>query len=290
MFAFETKSSSSPDAHKGRRMLFVALRIAILVYLGLLLLLVLFQTTLIFPATRGITGSPRLRGWDYEEVRLPVNGHTTCGWFLPVDNPRGTVLFSHGNGGNLDLWYEAMDVYRALGFNVLVYDYGGYGHSTGRPSERRCYDDARAMWNWLTRERGVPPDRIVLIGRSLGSAVAAQIATEVTPGALVLESPFRSVRLLARRSFPFLPVGLFLRHKFDTEAKIAGVHVPTLFVHSRDDTLVPLAHGQHLYNLANPPKDFLTLDYGGHNDAFYLSEEAYTEGLAAFLDPLFPAP
>lgn len=273
---------------KAKRMIFGVVRIALAVYVGLILILALLQASVIFPATRGITGTPKQRGWAYEDVRLSVAGFTTCGWYLPVENDRGVVLFSHGNGGNLDMWYDAMDVYRRLGFSVLVYDYGGYGASTGKPSEKRCYEDARAMWKWLTEERRVPPGRIVLIGRSLGSGVTAQLATEVKPGAVILESAFRSMTRMARKSFPFLPVGLFLRHKFDTEAKIAGIHAPILFVHSREDDLVPFEHGQHLFGIANPPKEFLALDEGGHNDAFYVSERAYAEGLSRFLDPLFP--
>lgn len=269
-------------------MIFVVLRIAIGVYVGAILLLALLQTFIIFPATRGITGSPGIRGWAFEEIMLPVGRHWTCGWYLPVENARGVVLFSHGNGGNLDMWCDAMGLYRDLGFSVLVYDYGGYGKSTGRPSEKRCYEDARAMWTWLTREKGIPPDRIVLVGRSLGSGVAAQLATEVEPGAVVLESAFRSMTRMAKRSFPFLPVGLFLRHKFDNEGKLPDIHAPILFVHARDDELVPYEHGRHLYEAANPPREFLALEAGGHNEAFYICDRTYAQGLRRFLDPLLP--
>jgi fermentation-respiration switch protein FrsA (DUF1100 family) len=273
---------------KGKK--YVAYRVlefVVVLYAALVLVLTLGQAYFVFPATRGITRSPEIHGWKFEEVNLPVDGHTTCLWYLPVENARGVVLFSHGNGGNLDLWMEAVGIYRDLGFSVLLYDYGGYGKSTGRPSEKRCYNDARAVWRWLTETKGVPPERVVLLGRSLGSGVAAQLATEVKPGAVILESAFLSVGHIARRAFPFMPTGLLLRHRFDTQSKIERIGAPLLFVHSRDDSLVPYEHGQRLFEKATAPKQFLTLDFGGHDEAFFYCEEAYREGLRAFLDPLF---
>lgn len=253
------------------------------IYLAFLALLYFAQAWLIFPGTRGQVRSPEIHNWAYEELNLPVDGHTTCGWYMPVENARGVVLFSHGNGGNLDLWLEAVGVYRDLGFSVLLYDYGGYGNSTGKPSEQRCYADARAMWRWLTETKRIAPDRVVLLGRSLGSGVAAQLATEVKPGAVILESPFRSMARMAWAKIPVVPVDLLLRHRFSTESKIAKIHAPILVVHSLDDRLVPYAHGQHLYTLANPPKKFLTLQQGGHDEAYYYCEDAYIEGLKTFL-------
>ncbi len=246
------------------------------------------QTWMIFPATRGpLDETPADVGWDFEDVRLEVMGETTHGWFLPVDGARGTVLFSHGNGGNLALWMYAMPVYRRLGLNVLLYDYGGYGLSTGRPSERRCYADARAMWNHLVRHRGVPPQEIVLIGRSLGSAVTAELALETKPAAVVLESPFLSMADMAREVFPILPGRLMVRHRFDTESKIDRIDAPLLILHSPKDELVPYRHGRRLYERAREPKVFVDIE-GGHNDCFGVSEAIYESALDEFLGPLLP--
>ncbi|MDX9975223.1 MAG: alpha/beta hydrolase [FCB group bacterium] len=258
------------------------------IYIVFLLLLAWGQSYIIFPGTRGQTRSPEIHNWAFEELNLPVDGHTTCAWYMPIDHPRGVVLFSHGNGGNMDMWLEAVGPYRDLGFSVLLYDYGGYGNSTGKPSEQRCYNDVRAVWRWLTETKKISPARIVLLGRSLGSGVAAQLATEVKPGAVILESPFRSISHMARRKLPFIPTSLLLRHRFNTESKIPRITAPILFVHSLDDTLVPYAHGQYLYELANPPKKFLTLQQGGHDEAYYYCEDTYVTGLKAFLAPLFP--
>lgn len=265
----------------------VLLRIAVLVYVGLLAMLYLGQTRIIFPATRGLTATPEALGWAYEEVTLPVGKETTCARFLPVENPRATVLFSHGNAQTLSEWMLAMDVYRRLGCNVLVYDYGGYGLSTGRPSEKRCYADGRAVWRYLTQARGIPPDRIVLIGRSLGSGVAAQLAVEAKPAAVVLESAFLSLPEMAQHLYPFFPARYLVRHRFDTQSKVPRIEAPILFVHGAEDELVPLAHGKRLYELAKGPKKFLRIE-GGHDSAYTESEWEYAAGLGEFLDAVLP--
>lgn len=270
---------------KGRPMVFLTLRILVLVYLGLLILLFACQKQMIFPATRGSLRSPDVLGWAYESLALDVDGETTHGWFLPVDQAKGTILFSHGNGGNMDLWLDAMAVYRRMGFNVLLYDYGGYGLSTGTPSENRCYADVRAMWWWLTETKGLPESSIVLIGRSLGAAVAAQLALEVEARAVVLESPFLSIPAMAKRAIPFLPARLLVRHVFDNEAKVGRIAAPLLVVHSREDSLVPYDHGRRLFEFAHHPKSFLEV-HGDHNEWAMVSEEEYERGFLDFLTAL----
>ncbi len=270
---------------KGRRMVFLGVRILVLVYLGLLFLLFACQKQIIFPATRGAIRSPDVLGWAYENLALDVDGETTHGWFLTVDQAKGTILFSHGNGGNIDLWLDAVAVYRRMGFNVLLYDYGGYGLSTGKPSEKRCYADIRAMWRWLTETKGLPESSIILVGRSLGAAVTAQLALEVEARAVVLESPFLSIPAMAKRSFPFFPARLLVRHVFDNEAKVGHIAAPLLIVHSREDTLVPFDHGRRLFEVAQPPKSFLEV-HGDHNEWSLVSEEEYERGFLDFVTVL----
>ncbi|MEA3364219.1 MAG: alpha/beta hydrolase, partial [Candidatus Hydrogenedentes bacterium] len=215
------------------------------------------------------------------------DGHVTHGWYIPIPESRGVVLYSHGNGGNISGRMEGIAVWRNLGFDVLIYDYGGYGKSTGKASEKRCYRDIRAMWRWLTEEQGIRSERIVLFGRSLGGVVAADLAAEVTPGAVILGSTFLSAVKLGKEAFPFLPVNLLLRHRFETEDKIGSITAPVLIVHSPGDDVVPYHHGEVLFQMAPEPKTFLQIT-GSHNDGYMQSSEHYLRGLRDFLEPLFP--
>ena len=246
------------------------------------------QRAIVFPATRAMFWNPAEAGWAYRDVVLDVDGHTTHGWFIPVPGSRGVILYSHGNGGNISDRQAGLAIWRQLGFDVLIYDYGGYGNSTGKASEKRCYEDIRACWRWLVEEQKVPPLRIVLFGRSLGGAVTADLAAEVSPGAIILESTFLSAVTLGKEAFPFLPVGLLLRHRFETERKLARCTAPILVVHSPDDDIVPYHHGKGLFQLAPEPKTFLEI-VGNHNEGYAETGPRYIQGLSSFLEPLFPA-
>jgi len=263
--------------------------IIVLAYGGFLILAFFFQTWIIFPATRELYRNPGDFGLDFEEIVLPVAGYSTHGWFVPLEKARGVALFSHGNAGNMADRIESILLLRSMGFSVLAYDYGGYGRSTGRVGEQRCYEDAEAMWRYLTETRGIPPNKILIFGRSLGGAVSADLASKVTPAALVLESTFLSTVDIARGSFPWLPAGLILRHRFASKDKVARISCPVMVVHSPEDSLVPYAHGRRLFDLLTAPKQFLEI-HGDHNDGFVLSEREYRAGWERFLAPIFPFP
>jgi len=247
-------------------------------------LLYLVQGKLIFPGGRVIGRSPADApfGWEFEDVVVSVGAHETHGWFIPAEGRRGTVLFSHGNAGTIADRLESVEVFHSLGFDVLIYDYGGYGRSTGRASEKRCYADVRAMWQHLTKDRGVAPDEIVLFGRSLGGGATTQLATEVRPGGVILESSFLSTARVARDLLPIFPSKLFIRHRFDNAAKIGQIGCPVLIVHSADDDLIPFHHGKGLFERANEPKTFLEI-HGSHNDGFFVSGALYRDGVGEFL-------
>ncbi len=252
-------------------------------YVLLAALLYIGQSRLLFIPTHDIYRTPSSNGWRYDDVRLDVDGETSHGWFVDGPKPtRGVVLFSHGNAGNIADRLESIAILRRLGFDVLAYDYGGYGQSTGRPGEERCYRDIRAMWRYLTEERRIPPERIVLFGRSLGAAVSCDLAVEVDAGAVIIESTFLSIPAMAKRLYPIYPARLLSRLKFDNAEKITRVDEPLLVVHSPDDTIIPFEHGKKLYELASDPKQFLEIR-GDHNEGFWQSGAAYTEGLDAFL-------
>jgi len=258
------------------------LLVAALAYGGVVLVLSLLQDFMLFPATRTIYRDPGDVGWDFEDMELAVDGETTHGWWIPLDEVRGVCLFSHGNAGNIADRLESISLLREFGLSVLAYDYGGYGRSTGRPSEERLYKDIRAAWDYLVEAQGIGPEAIILFGRSLGAGPTANLATEVDAAGVVLESTFTSVPARAREMFPFLPVNWLVKHRFDNLSKVPRIESPLLIIHSPDDTLIPYHHGRELFEAATEPKTFLKIR-GDHNEGFVLSEKTYKAGWEKFL-------
>jgi hypothetical protein len=208
------------------------------------------------------------------------------GWFLPAPSRRAaphTLLFLHGNAGNVSHRSASVAIFRELGLDQLIIDYRGYGQSEGRPSETGLYRDASAAWRWLTGSRGIAPADVVVFGRSLGGAVATELAARVRPGALIVESSFTDVPSMARLHHPLLARFVPLRYRFPSAANLARVQSPVLVLHSPDDGIVPFAHGRALHAAAPGPKRFVEL-VGGHNEGFLSSQPHYQEALAAFLD------
>lgn len=280
------KTSTPPRRRTARRMLLNLLALAVAAYAGLALALFLLQGRLLFFPTKNLYRTPQSMGWAYEDVRVSVDGEMTHGWWMPhPELTQHTVLFSHGNAGNIADRLESCSIFRALGLNVLVYDYGGYGESTGSPGEQRCYGDVRAMWQWLEREQGIAPEHIVLFGRSLGSGPTAQLATEVTPAAIILESAFASVPSMAQQLYPVFPARLLVRHRFDNVSKVGRFTAPLLVIHGKGDSIIPFAQGRMVFEAGKEPKTFLEID-GDHNDGFVVTGERYVNGLREFVDPL----
>jgi len=271
------------------RILFAAVAVIIVVVVGVPLLLYLAQNKMVFPGGRVLDRTPDTPpfGWSYEDLMIDVGVEKTNAWFIPASDPRGVVLFSHGNAGTISDRLESVMVFRDLGFSVLLYDYGGYGRSTGRASEARCYEDIRAMWRYLTEQRGIASDRILFFGRSLGGGPTVQLATEVRPSAVILESTFLSIPEVVQDMFRWLSVQKYVRTQFDNASKLPKITAPILIVHSPDDRLIQYRHGQGLFERANEPKHFLEIR-GDHNEGFVVSWKIYRKGLADFLMPLFP--
>lgn len=268
-----------------RRMILLLAKLIYLAVIAMVLFsagLYFAQGRLIFLGTREMDRDPGDAGLDFEEIRLPVAGYETHAWYVPLQNHRGVVLFSHGNAGNLSGRLESIGLLRSMGFSVLAYDYGGYGFSTGSPSEQRLYADIRAMWDYLINVKQIPPSEIVLFGRSLGAAPTAELAQSVTPGAVVLESAFLSVPDVARNMPIVGRLTWLIRHRFENKDKVAKFTSPVLVIHSPDDEVIPYAHGQRLFELAREPKTFLEIR-GDHNLGFVISEPVYRPGWEAFL-------
>ena len=221
-------------------------------------------------------------GLEADEVRLvPEPGVQLHAWFFPRPEPLATLLFCHGNAGNASHRLENVYYLVETGFQVLLFDYRGFGHSSGQPSEEGLYRDAEAAWAHLVGRGDTEGAPRIIFGRSLGGAVAVDLTTRVDTGdGLIVESTFTSVRTLARHIFG-LPLSE-LPVKYDSLSKIGRIAMPLLAIHGERDELIPYADGQTLYQAAPEPKAWYPIPGAGHNDTYVVGGEAYLQRLAAF--------
>ena len=242
----------------------------------------------IFFPDRQIHRTPGNLGLQYENVFFTTSdGVRLHGWFIPSDSDT-TLVWLHGNAGNISHRVDnLLMVNRMLGVNVLIIDYRGYGQSGGAPSEKGLYRDAEAALAYLDSRPQTADDRMVFFGRSLGAAVAVELATRVEPHALILESPFTSIPEMARLSYPFIPAQVLtlpIRSRFDSLAKISSIHAPVMVLHGDMDDIVPIEIARRLYDAANEPKRFYTIEGAAHNDTYAAGGAAYFDALEAFID------
>lgn len=254
-----------------------------LAYAAVCALAFVLQRHLIYFPKSSSPPLPSGEGWrGFEEVEITTSdGIRLEAWFR--EGPAGfTVAYFHGNAGNRGGWraHAMRDIGARTGASVCLVDYRGYGGSGGSPSEEGLYLDAEATVDWI-EARGEGP--IVYWGTSLGSGVATELALRRPPAALVLQSPFLSVAAVAKRSYPFLPIDLLLRDRFDNEAKIGRVEAPLFVVHGDVDTLTPIGHGRALVAAAGGPAEILVAVGSGHNDVWRGAGEELWVRLEAFL-------
>ena len=242
----------------------------------------------VFFPDKEIHGTPGDLGLKYEDVFFTTSdGVRLHGWFVPSDGDT-TLVWFHGNAGNISHRVDnLLMIHRMLGVNVFIFDYRGYGRSGGAPSEKGLYRDAEAVLAYLSSRPQTTDDRLIFFGRSLGASVAVDLATRVEPHALVLESPFTSVREMAKLSYPFIPAPLLtlpLRSRFDSLTKISSIQAPVMVLHGDTDDTVPIETARRLYDAANEPKRFYTIVGAGHNDTYAVGGAAYFDALKTFID------
>ena len=254
------------------------------VYLLFVLSVYFGQARLVYFPEKQLNNTPSVIGLDYTTVSIPVSdGETLHGWWMSVPDAKGTVLFFHGNAGNISHRINYLTMFKRLGYSTLLFDYRGYGQSSGTPSESGTYRDAQAAWHYLTGTQGIAAARIVLFGESLGGAVAGWLAAREKPGLLVLASTFTSVPELAAEIYPFLPVRWISRFEYNTLKSLQSVTCPVFIAHSPEDDIIPFKHGQRLFQAALQVKQFLPLE-GGHNTGFIFMQPPWIKSLGAFMD------
>ena len=233
-------------------------------YTLLLAALYLGQESLIFPGTPLPADHRFAFDQPFEEIRVPVAGATLDGLLFRQSAPRGLVFFLHGNRGNVETWTTGLDFYRRVNYDLFIFDYRGYGRSTGRNEDERQLDaDVRAAWDAVApRYRDKP---IVIYGRSLGTGLAVRLARDVTPRLLVLVSPFTSLVAAGQRAYPFVP-GFLVKYPLRSDQAIAEVKSPVLLIHGTRDALIPPTDSEMLRSLVRSPVELVLIEGAGHSD------------------------
>ena len=256
------------------------------VYAALSIYVYFMQSAMIFYPNmpgRNLVSTPEDIGLTYQDAEFVTEDNIKLhGWFIPNKNAKGTLLFFHGNAGNISHRLDSIAIFHRLGLNVFIIDYRGYGQSEGKITEKGTYRDAEAAWNYLNHTQGISGKQIIIFGRSLGASIAGWLASQHTPAALIIESGFTSVPSMGQRFYPFLPVRWLTHFKYDTEQYVKDISCPVLVAHSKNDEIIPYEEGREIFEAAPRPKQFLDMQ-GGHNDGFIVSGPSYVNGLKSFI-------
>lgn len=258
----------------------------LLLTIGFIILCIRYiETWGIFFPKKEIEIYPSALNLPFEDVYIKTeDGVRINGWFIPQSNARYTLLFFHGNAGNIEHRLDKLLMFWEIGINIFIIDYRGFGKSGGRLTEGGFYLDANAAYNYLVNSRRLRAEEIILYGESLGTAVVIDLAAKVKVAAIIVEGAFSGGRDMAGKIYPFLPAFLF-SNKFNSLKKIKKVGAPKLFIHSINDEIVPFALANKLYQAAGGPKELIEL-IGAHNTAFLDSKEKYVSSIRLFIEKL----
>jgi uncharacterized protein len=228
---------------------------------------------------RGISRLP------LEDVWFPAaDGARLFGWYVEAGAASAVLIWCHGNGGNIIHRLENLRYLHQLGLSVFLFDYRGYGRSQSlRPTESGLYHDALGAYDYVTRKRLVRPERLVLFGRSLGAAVAAEVAVQRPAAALILESPFPSVEVVARYYYGGLPVHWLLGAKYRLIDRLPHLSLPKLILHGDRDRIIPIQFGEQVFQAAKPPKEWYVIHGADHNDTYQVGGGPYFRRIAEFI-------
>ncbi len=244
------------------------------------------EDKLIFYPSAEIILTPRHVGLEFQDLFFTTaDGVRLNGWFIQHREARVTLVWFHGNAGNISHRVENIKLlHDKVRVNIFIFDYRGYGRSEGNVSEAGTYRDGVAALEFVVQQLGVKTENLIIFGRSLGAAVAAEMANRFDIRALILETPFVSIPEMAKSVFPLLPIGSLLQTRYDNLEKIAKIKVPLLVLHGDRDAVIPYEHGRRVFNAAPGPKDFYTISGASHNDTYIVGGDAYFERLRSFIE------
>jgi hypothetical protein len=281
-------------------------RMAMMLIVGFVILIMFFEDSFIYYPSKYPEGE-----WNVEATALDgeitaviedsyfvtSDGLKLHGWFCSPHKGAGgklapmpsemTLLWFHGNAGNLSHRYDMIRMLSKLPAQIFIIDYRGYGRSEGEPSEEGLYLDARAAWDYLIEVKRIPKNRIIIFGKSLGGVAAIDLASKVEAAGLIVQSSFTSAADMAATIMPFIPSAM-IKSKMDSINKIASAHCPKLFIHSPADEVVPYKLGRRLFEAAPEPKQFYEVKGAGHNDTWLVGGDSYLETLRAFVRSCAP--
>ncbi len=243
------------------------------------------ETGFIFHPTAEIVQTPKEFDLTYEDIYFTTaDGVRLNGWYIPSAVEGPTLLWFHGNAGNIShRLHNLRLVHEKLKTHIFIVDYRGYGKSEGQASENGTYQDAQAALQYLQRQKNIDLKYLVIFGRSLGAAVAAHLAAQENAAAVILETPFASIAEMAKVAFPFLPLGPFLKTRYDVLKIIPLAKSPVLVIHGDQDDIVPYAQGRKVFEAAHEPKEFYTIQGASHNDTYLVGGEPYFSVLRNFI-------
>ena len=223
-------------------------------------------------------------GLHHESIFFDAaDGTKLHGWFFPLSGKSPVILFCHGNAGNISHRLHNIQELLKKGFQVFIFDYRGFGKSNGSPSREGVYLDGLAAYDYLRNRLGIPPNRIILFGRSLGAAVATEIAAKRKVNRLILESAFTSTKAMARTMPLFALLSPFLPAHYNNLKKIEHITIPKLIIHGNRDEIIPFTMGEQLFEAGPEPKAFYAIEGAGHNDTWVIGGKKYFETLKQFI-------
>ncbi len=254
--------------------------VALIVYVRFL------EASSLFVPSRDVAVTPGQAGFDFEDIYFVTQDHVRLnGWLVKsaqMPQAAATILYCHGNAGNIGDRIEKLQDFSNLGVNVFIFDYRGFGKSQGRPTEQGMYRDALAAYDYLASREDIAKNRIVVYGASMGGVAAVDLASQRMVSALIADSTWTNAADMSQTIFPFVP-SFLLTVQLDNANKIKEINVPKLFIHSSDDQTVPFRLGQKLFALAPEPKKFVQIS-GSHAQAYSVSKDVFLAQVEQFLD------
>lgn len=239
--------------------------ILVSVYIGACAYLYFFQRSILYLPTKQIESPEKYELSNADSITLRTSdGVNITAWYIAAKKYKPTLVYFHGNGGNLSNRAKKFKEFTDTGLGILAIDYRGYGASEGAPSEDGLYNDARAAIEYL-KEKGFKSKDLVLYGESLGTGVAVQMATENFCRAIILEAPYEKISSRAIELYPYAPIEMLLKDQFDSISKIQNINAPLMIFHSKDDNVMPFKHGAKLFDAAKEPKVFHVFENAGHS-------------------------